>query len=152
MIPSPRAQLELKHNSTGVANMLCNQITVSDPFYICPGPPPHNRLGCPGCKGVAVLFLLCLDDFIHSCACFHYHKPVATMHNLLHPSTWLFLVQVEINKPPLSSGCAFLIQKVFDHKFLAVINYILCTYIKTPLVKQQELYFWILGRKQIYAK
>ena len=69
-------------------------------FCICPGPPLHNCLSGPGCKGVAVLFLLCLDDFIHSCACFHYHKPVATMHNLLHPSTWLFLVQVERNKHP----------------------------------------------------
>jgi len=29
MIPSPRAQLE--HSSTGVTNMLCNQITFSDP-------------------------------------------------------------------------------------------------------------------------
>ena len=27
MIPSPRVQSELKHDSTGVANMLCNQIT-----------------------------------------------------------------------------------------------------------------------------
>ena len=74
--------------------------SIGPTFCICPGPPLHNRLGGPGCKGVAVLFLLCLDDFIHSCACFHYHKPVATMHNLLHPSTWLFLVQVEINKHP----------------------------------------------------
>ena len=57
-------------------------------------PPPHNHFGSPECKSIVPT----LFGLFHPYMCLlHYHKPVGTV---LHPSTWLFLVKVEINKHP----------------------------------------------------
>ena len=53
---------------------------------VCPSPPVHVR----GIPKSAELLQIRSSSFTPQC----------TMHNLLHSSTWLFLVQVEINKHP----------------------------------------------------